>query len=536
MLACGSMKCCLMSIVVLVAVGAANGQVVITEIMHSPGGSDSLWEWIEVRNITGAPVDLNNWVFDDDDDPSLAAANISSADGTRNTIVPAGGVAVLYAADELDFMPQRFTGAWASGITMIGVDGLTSLTATDAVGLWSSHEMYLDDAIPGATGSPRRTFASAIASVDYSSGFPEVESGHSLAWKGTGSLASGNNWVQSQNGSRGAFVSKETTIDGAQINSTNDRGNPGAIPNGPIASGLRITEIMFAPQSPLATVGYAEADFEWVEIYNNTGSPINFDASGYVFDDNSGSKLTLPNINSGTLDVGEIGILFNRARLDEEDMQAIWGDDLNFIPVTQWPLLNNSPDTIAIWDSIGDYNAEPVTGTGRTHQNAAAAVEYKTTAAAGWYPINNESSIWMTNLSGDPNMGANWLRAGMPGDTLSRVAQPIYATLIDHEGGDTGSPGYVPGAPIATLPGDFNNDNRVDAEDYVVWRKTDGAPAKYSEWRANFGASGTGGGSHAELIAAPEPVAAMQLAAGCACLLTGRMALRRRAVRDAAHG
>jgi endonuclease/exonuclease/phosphatase family metal-dependent hydrolase len=53
---------------------------------------------------------------------------------------------------------------------------------------------------------------------------------------------------------------------------------------------------------------------------------------------------------------------------------------------------------------------------------------------------------------------------------------------------------FGPQSPL--LLGDFNQDGTVDAADYVVWRKTDGTPAGYDEWRANFGASrGVGSGS-----------------------------------------
>jgi hypothetical protein len=54
------------------------------------------------------------------------------------------------------------------------------------------------------------------------------------------------------------------------------------------------------------------------------------------------------------------------------------------------------------------------------------------------------------------------------------------------------------------LEGDFNGDGKVDAADYVVWRKTDGENlAGYNAWRTNFGRS-LGGGAGA-LASVPEP-------------------------------
>ncbi|MEX2308955.1 MAG: autotransporter-associated beta strand repeat-containing protein [Pirellulales bacterium] len=61
-------------------------------------------------------------------------------------------------------------------------------------------------------------------------------------------------------------------------------------------------------------------------------------------------------------------------------------------------------------------------------------------------------------------------------------------------------------AAAAGLAGDFNNDNVVDAADYVIWRKFIGTPEAYNAWRANFGntaGSGSGGNAHS----APEPTA-----------------------------
>jgi hypothetical protein len=75
------------------------------------------------------------------------------------------------------------------------------------------------------------------------------------------------------------------------------------------------------------------------------------------------------------------------------------------------------------------------------------------------------------------------------------------------------------------VPGDYNEDNKVDAADYVVWRKYNGggtalpndnrlgtpiSSAHYDLWRTNFGSSIPGSGSGAS-AAVPEPSAAMLL-------------------------
>jgi hypothetical protein len=72
------------------------------------------------------------------------------------------------------------------------------------------------------------------------------------------------------------------------------------------------------------------------------------------------------------------------------------------------------------------------------------------------------------------------------------------------------------------VEGDYNADGRVDAADYVVWRKDPGAhggdPGGYNTWRTNFGRMAAG----ASLSAVPEP--------GCfalASILIGGIVLRR---------
>jgi hypothetical protein len=59
---------------------------------------------------------------------------------------------------------------------------------------------------------------------------------------------------------------------------------------------------------------------------------------------------------------------------------------------------------------------------------------------------------------------------------------------------------------VAGLPGDYNGDGKVDAADYIVWRKTGGGnPAGYNTWRSKYGAGSGGGARDADVTSVPEP-------------------------------
>lgn len=90
-------------------------------------------------------------------------------------------------------------------------------------------------------------------------------------------------------------------------------------------------------------------------------------------------------------------------------------------------------------------------------------------------------------------------------------------------------------APPGGVPGDYNNNNFVDAADYVLWRKggplqnevaTPGSvtPEDYDAWRARFGNTAGAGGGKASLAnaAVPEPLSGMLLVAGASLLVIQR--------------
>ena len=67
--------------------------------------------------------------------------------------------------------------------------------------------------------------------------------------------------------------------------------------------------------------------------------------------------------------------------------------------------------------------------------------------------------------------------------TLDAVANDEYTFAWTSTGTETAQLRLTLVAP----PGDFNFDGKVDAGDYVAWRKNDGTPAGYNLWRTHFG-------------------------------------------------
>ena len=97
--------------------------------------------------------------------------------------------------------------------------------------------------------------------------------------------------------------------------------------------------------------GIAEDDWEWVEIYNNTGTAIDFGATPYVFDDDDGNGLTEANVTSGVLAAGDVAVLFNAGDLSMSEFADAWdpgaANGTTFIGVAEWPALGNGGDVVA---------------------------------------------------------------------------------------------------------------------------------------------------------------------------------------------
>ncbi|NES94124.1 MAG: DUF4347 domain-containing protein [Desertifilum sp. SIO1I2] len=196
---------------------------------------------------------------------------------------------------------------------------------------------------------------------------------------------------------------------------------------------LIISEVMFDPRSP-------EPAWEWVEVYNAGTTPVNL--AGFVLDDDDNAPPAAANMAGGAIAPQQTGILYN-AVLSAADFTAAWGPGLNLIPVSNWSQLGNDGDRIGIWNSIYSRRAG--------FQPAINQVDY-TLAGFPGKTNNNRASIYLTNLTADNSVGANWALSAIGAVTPTGTA--YESTFAGGNSGlDIGSPGATDNTPpTATLP------------------------------------------------------------------------------------
>ncbi len=201
---------------------------------------------------------------------------------------------------------------------------------------------------------------------------------------------------------------------------------------------------------------------------------------------------------------------------------------------TVWSGLTKSFSKAAGSDDTLPQNQDPLTanvvltrGSSGGLINIAAESFYNSTASPAlteWATdLNNPSqTITATNYL---NLSfTNWIDAYggtgtngffIPGRSavVHLVPDDIYLDLefTNFDAGHNGAYSYLRAEPPAALAGDYNQNGRVDAADYVAWRKgaspNPNTIGDYNTWRANFG-SGSGsvaGDGLSSVTAVPEP-------------------------------
>lgn len=404
-------------------------ELVISEIMYNPSSAEDNWEWVEIYNAGAATVDLSGYVIDDINGTAHGSANIASGS------IAAGETAVLYNADDLT--AADFTAAWGSSVNLIAVTdwGAMALNNSgDTIGLWDSFANYTGD---------HNVHANALISLPYDDDgtiWPLDNGSASIYLTDlTADATVGSNWALSAAGTATPTFTGYQSLAGGG-NSGNDVGSPGD----PSAR-LVISEIMYNPASP-------EDNWEWVEIVNVGVLTANL--NGYVIDDINGTAHGSANIAGGTLAAGESAVLYNADDITAADFSAAWGNGVNLIAVTDWAAmaLNNSGDTVGIWDSFASYS-----GDHNVHANALLSIAYDDDGTI-WPLDDGSASIYLTNLAADGNDGTNWALSGVG------VGTPVFtgyasAPAGGNTGGDVGSPGPEPvppevcGDPITAIYG-----------------------------------------------------------------------------------
>lgn len=517
---------------------SAPAQLLVSEVLYDPKSAEDRWEWIEVYNSGPTAVDLNGYVIDrvGDRERTEVFANILSQPlvGDRTidnpTVIPSGGIAVLYNGEGLGYSPDRFRAAWpaiTTGTVLIGVEGWSSNQLTNSptpsdyapslpamtVGLWADEASYrLDAADFGGPGSPnRRVFRTenATAAFGYDDDAPWRDAlGRSAIHYIAGPIFEPTSWGRSNAPFGGASASRKT-FQPEPIN-FHDYGSPGTPPIGtsPV-QGLIVTEVM---ANPASTTG-ANNEWEWVEVYNN-GPAIDFASTPHWFDDDDGLASEGPNLTTGEVGLGETAVLFNATAVTLEQIRTAWdrpgNAPINWIAIESWPALANGGDRIGLWDDALDYGRNQLVEGGSVAR-AVAGVTYDDSAP--WPTGVDGDAIRLANLGSDPQDPGAWARArGAFADPSAYPSANVLEPggVVDNAGGDQASPGFIWPDITPPLPGDYNGDGLVNAADYTRYR--DGLPlpteyatagvtdaADYAVWQDGYG-SGQG-----SAIAVPEP-------------------------------
>jgi hypothetical protein len=472
------------------------GDIVITEIMFNPSGTER--EWIELYNAGTQSVNLENFFFQDLDQPVFDGAEPLFP---AVTIEP-GGVVVIGGATF-----EQWEAGWGPivGYQYVPVGGLSLANNADLANEVRALQVTVDD------NGVERTIRFDVANYQgtTSNGVPQG------GWPGDDGRGSfylanpngegitttannkGTNWRLSLRGLDGARRVNDTGyFDGR------DHGSPGIVNTGApqrAVGSVVISEIMFATNSEdPRDEGFPEGDpgfDEWVEIVNVTNQPV--DISGWYLEDEDGATTAFP---QGTvLAPQEAAVVFGADREGGQfvnwqsvaEFYAAWGCGYQAIPVEGWYTDLLQPGM----DRLGD------SGEGGTATDPSTGREILQLRDADNNPIDvvnydNDGFVWpLVPQNTNPNIdhlsififnvndlneeanddGLNW--GAVPSGFFGAVSNDFNTTLFN--GRMAGSPGFIQGYTAALNPNncispeicrpDFNGDGVIDLADITAF-------------------------------------------------------------------
>lgn len=114
---------------------------------------------------------------------------------------------------------------------------------------------------------------------------------------------------------------------------------------------------------------------------------------------------------------------------------------------------------------------------------AARGSQYGALTASGHVALTGSLVVSLNSFTPSSGQSFDILDWGSLGGTFSSIQLPTLSSGLVWNISQL----YTAGIISIGQPGDYNNDNKVDAADYVTWRKAGGSQTDYNIWRANFG-------------------------------------------------
>jgi autotransporter-associated beta strand protein len=268
-------------------------------------------------------------------------------------------------------------------------------------------------------------------------------------------------------------------------------------------------------------IGNSTLSFNRINLMPHSTAPAEIYLSGNVnFNPLNNAAAAIAN-GSGTGNSGRIELVDGaNPVLNVADGAAAVDLAIN-VPIVGTGLTKTGPGTLAL-NGLNNYNGDTVVQAGELSVTSPNGLNQQ---------FDNE---WDIRLSTGAILGLQFTGAAdmIRSLFIDGVSQPAGIWGAEGSGAPFTSPlitgtgrlevtQFVP----PPLVGDFNDDGSVDAADYIVWRKTDGTPTDYSDWRANFGRTSPGAGSASALSgdsAVPEPSAVVMLSLGIAGVVAWR--------------